>query len=210
LRQLALLNPEVQAVGMDISDVVYDARARDQDIPNLHYVRADALNPPFLPECFGYILALGVLHHTGDTRRAVLATLGLLQRKGHISLWLYPQLDDLTAAGAAAEHDKWRRYYFFRDRLFMQCSHKIPLRFLRVLCAVLSALFSPFAHLLNQPIKGMRLRYRSNFFILFDNLAARWQDRPRKQDVLAWFREAGHFKVMHSFARGGVYTGLKA
>jgi SAM-dependent methyltransferase len=210
LRAVALENPGVQVVGVDISDVVYAAWARDRDIPNIHYVRSDALNPPFVPGCFRYVLALGVLHHTGDTRGAVLATLNLLQKRGCASVWLYPELDDLRKTNAAKEYRKWKRYYALRDRLFLGHSHLIPHSVLHVLCHLLSAVLSPFGHLLNAPVRGLHLRYRSNLFLLFDNLAARWQDRPRKQAVLEWFREAGIFKVVHSFERGGIYTGLKA
>lgn len=209
LRRVALENPDWQAVGMDIAEVVFATKTRDRCISNLHYVRGDALDPPFRPGAFRYVLALGVLHHTGDTHRATLATLNLLQKAGWASLWFYPQLEDLRAANITTEYKRWRRYYLVRDRMFLGHSHQVPYSVLRVVCRLLSAAISPFGHLLDLPVEDVRIRRRSNQFLLFDNLAAHWQDRPPKKDILSWFHEAGVRKVMHSFERGGVYTCIK-
>jgi uncharacterized protein YbaR (Trm112 family)/ubiquinone/menaquinone biosynthesis C-methylase UbiE len=210
IRQIALQNPTVQAVGADITDSVFEARRRDKDIPNLHYVRTDALQPAFRPDSFRHILALGVLHHTGDTETAVRATVRLLEKGGSASLWLYPNESDLRSAASIAEYKKWRHYYFIRDGLFFGRAHRIPAPVLGMLCGALSAVISPFGHLLSLDLpKQNGSLYRSNRFLLFDSLAARWQDRPAKQQVLTWLREAGFSKIILSADRVGLYTVLK-
>lgn len=209
IRRVALENPDVQAVGADITDCVFRAQRRNRDVPNLHFVRADALTPAFKSESFRYILALGVLHHTGDTRRALLAVLRLLQKSGTASIWLYPNEADLRASAARREYRKWKRYYFIRDRLLIGKSHKLSPAALAFLCAVLSALLSPLGHLLELEVPNRRQLYRSNRLLLFDNLAPRWQDRPPKTEVMSWLRDAGYSKVLHSFDRGGLYTVLR-
>jgi uncharacterized protein YbaR (Trm112 family) len=210
IREIALMNPHLQAVGMDLSDSVGLVSRRDEAISNLHYVQGDILAPPFAPGSFQFILSLGVLHHTYSPRQALHNTIDLLERIGLLSVWLYPDLDDLKEMATQHEYRKWRRYYFLRDKLFLSRSYRFNLGLLLWLCKFISLVISPFGHLLNHPLSSFKLRYLSNTFILFDNLAPRYQFRHRKKEVIKWFRERGINKVLHSFDRGGLYTAMKS
>ncbi|MFL6277993.1 MAG: methyltransferase domain-containing protein [Blastocatellia bacterium] len=210
IREIALKNPHLQAVGMDLSDAIGMVSRRDKTISNLHYVQGDILAPPFASDSFQFILSLGVLHHTSSPRQALHNTIDLLERIGLLSVWLYPDLEDLKAMARQEEYRKWRRYYFLRDKLFLSCSYRFNLRLLLWLCKLLSLLISPFGHLLDHAVPDFKLRYLSNTFILFDNLAPTYQFRHRKKEVIKWFRECGINKVLHSFDRGGLYTAMKS
>jgi SAM-dependent methyltransferase len=209
VREVARANPSLQVVGLDFSESVRWASERDADIPNLHYVQGDITHPPFRPASFHFILCLGVLHHTADTRQSLLNVLDLLETPGRLSVWMYPHLRDLKAAGARDEYRKWRLYYFVRDRLLLGLSPHLGPRALLLTCHLLSALITPFGHILRHDVSGFRRRYRSNLFVLFDNLSALYQHRHRKEEVIAWFRQAGIRKVLHDFHRGGLYTSVK-
>jgi uncharacterized protein YbaR (Trm112 family) len=226
-RNTALQNPRNQVVGLDRSDAVYAASRRDRDITNLHYVRGDILQPPLRDASFKVLVAVGSLHASGDTRRALLNALGALQKGGVIAAWLYPNLDDLSelASGRSERsgigvltktmrqrYKVWRRYYFFRDYLFMGRGHRLAPRLQVGLCKLVGMAISPFVHVADFEVPKLpkfRDRYRSNTFVLLDNISPAYQDRPAKQQVLSWFHEAGVNRVVHNYRRGGVYFATK-
>jgi uncharacterized protein YbaR (Trm112 family)/ubiquinone/menaquinone biosynthesis C-methylase UbiE len=208
-RNVALQNPAVQVVGLDRSESVHWANSRDRHIENLHYVRGSILDPPFRDNCFRVLLAVGVWHSTGDTKKALLNSVRLLEPQGFLSSWLYPSLSDLRTSSATGEYRMWRRYYFFRDHLFQGKAHRLPPPVLFAICQAVSLAISPFGHILRLNVPQIRDRYRSNTFILYDDLSPLYQHRPLKKDVLQWFEEAGVSRVVHNFRRGGVYSAIK-
>jgi uncharacterized protein YbaR (Trm112 family) len=209
-RNVALQNPTVQTVGLDLSNSVYWTSSRDREIENLHYVQGDILAPPFRHEVFNTLVAVGVWHSTGDTHKALLNSMRLLQQHGFVASWLYPDLEDINQTSAKREYRMWRRYYFFRDYVFLGQAHRLPPWLLLTLCRMFGLAISPFLHLLDLDMPDLRNRYRSNIFILLDDLSPKYQDRPPKEKVLQWFQEAGADKVVHNFRRGCVYTAIKA
>src|SRR5262249_25567958 len=163
----------------------------------LCYVQGDILRPPFRDGSFRVLVSIGVWHSTGDTRHALLNSVRLLEKSGFLSAWLYPNLKDIDRDSSAREYRMWRRYYFFRDRLLLGRAHHLCPNVLFGVCKALSLAISPFSHLLHLQVPRLQDRYRSNTFILFDDLSPEFQDRPRKAMILNWFREAGASKVVY-------------
>lgn len=87
--RLARLNPQALVIGLDISDAVDVASQNARDLPNVRFVQGDVCSPPFAKNAFDYILSFGVLHHTPDTRRAFLALVPLLSKKGEFAFYVY-------------------------------------------------------------------------------------------------------------------------
>ena len=52
-------------------------------------VQASAFDMPFADETFDFVMSLGVLHHTGDTRQALANACKLVKPKGNINFWVY-------------------------------------------------------------------------------------------------------------------------
>jgi SAM-dependent methyltransferase len=52
-------------------------------------VQASAFDMPFADETFDFVMSLGVLHHTGDTRQALTNACKLVKPKGNINFWVY-------------------------------------------------------------------------------------------------------------------------
>ncbi len=224
-RNTAQQNPRNQVVGLDRSVSVYFASARDRDIKNLHYVHGDIMRPPFRDASFRVLIAVGSLHATGDTRKALINALGLVQKGGVAATWLYPSLDDLRELSTSRasenavftktmqEHYKvWRRYYFFRDYVFFGRGHHLAPKLQVNLCRLVGLAITPFLHVAAFEVPRLpkfRDRHRSNTFVLLDNISPLYQDRPPKQEVLSWFREAGMDRVVHNYRRGGVYFATK-
>lgn len=227
-RRIAEQNPSVQVVGLDRSDSVLRTGPRDREVENLHYVRGNILRPPFRQSAFRTMMAVGSLHATGDTRAALTNCAGLLEPSGYLSTWLYPSLQDLETPLAkrprwqgrgystgngrtheGGEYHMWKRYYLFRDRVFMGAGHRLPAPILFALCRAISVAISPFGHLLRLQVPDIVDRIRSNTFILYDDISPEHQDRPSKNEVFKWLRDAGCGQVTYSFRRGGVFTAMK-
>jgi len=82
--------------GLDISDAVLVAseRFRQAGIRG-GFARADLLNPPVAPASVDIVFSEGVLHHTGDTRRAIHAMSGLLKPGGLMLFYVYARKADV-------------------------------------------------------------------------------------------------------------------
>lgn len=52
-------------------------------------VQGNVFTLPFAPESFDYVFSLGVLMHTGDTRKAVRCAAGMVKGGGQLNVWLY-------------------------------------------------------------------------------------------------------------------------
>jgi len=77
-------------LGLDFSEAVHVARERfSQAGIKGRFVRADLLHPPVAPGCADVIFSEGVLHHTGDTRRALVTMSGLLKPGGLMLFYVY-------------------------------------------------------------------------------------------------------------------------
>jgi SAM-dependent methyltransferase len=76
-------------VGLDISAAIDVAQDRLEQVPNTHFVQADALALPFPDASFDTIFSEGVLHHTPSTREAILSASRLLAPAGEIHFYVY-------------------------------------------------------------------------------------------------------------------------
>ena len=52
-------------------------------------VQGSVFSMPFRTSSFDYVYSLGVLHHTGDTKRAIRCAAGLVAEGGQLNVWVY-------------------------------------------------------------------------------------------------------------------------
>jgi arsenite methyltransferase len=76
-------------VGVDISDAIDVAARHLGEVPNTHFVQADALHLPFRDGAFDIILSEGVLHHTPSTKDAIASAARALRPEGEIYFYVY-------------------------------------------------------------------------------------------------------------------------
>lgn len=76
-------------VGVDLSDSVEMAQREFGDLPNLTYVQADLLNPPFREGTLDFVSADQVIHHTPDTERAFVTLARLVAPGGELATYVY-------------------------------------------------------------------------------------------------------------------------
>jgi len=77
------------AWGMDLSTSVFRAAAHFKANPRVHFVQASVFSAPFKPQEFAFVYSHGVLHHTWNTKEAVLRAVQLLRSDGSLYVWLY-------------------------------------------------------------------------------------------------------------------------
>lgn len=78
-------------VGVDLSLAVEVARGNLGHLSYCHFVQADLLCPPFLPDTFDFVYSIGVLHHTPHPREGFFRLLQTLKPGGEIAVWVYPR-----------------------------------------------------------------------------------------------------------------------
>jgi SAM-dependent methyltransferase len=106
-------------------------------------VQANVFEMPFAKESFDFIMSLGVLMHTGDTKRAIDETLSRLKVGGHVNLWLYGSEDvaySVHEAGREAAYSmdsirpvqkKYRRVEAIIQLLRQRLSHNMSYKIMR-------------------------------------------------------------------------------
>jgi uncharacterized protein YbaR (Trm112 family) len=212
---LAAQHPEAQVVGFDYSSTLQQSARNAFNVPNLHFVRGDAMRPPFKPFVFMKLFAIGVLHHSSNTAEAFQATAALVARGGRMMIWLYP--DPL-------ENPLMIPYYSIRDLNFLGQGHRLPTRW-RARLAKLQALplLPSFALTYNLLQKAETLfkgeaeaglvamspteLHQSLSFILLDNISPEYQFRHKKQEVMSWFKAEGFVEAVTNHF--GLYSGKR-
>jgi SAM-dependent methyltransferase len=71
-------------IGIDLGDGVEAARLNTKDVSNIQIVQSDIFNLPFEKHWFDVIFSIGVLMHTGDAKKAMLALADKLKKNGSI------------------------------------------------------------------------------------------------------------------------------
>jgi SAM-dependent methyltransferase len=83
------VNPRAHRFAVDLSTSVEVAFERTRHLPNVLVAQADLFRLPFREARFDVIFAGGVLHHTGDARRAFAALCRHLRPGGLIGIFVY-------------------------------------------------------------------------------------------------------------------------
>jgi arsenite methyltransferase len=82
-------DPASPWVGVDISPAIDVARRQLGQIPNTHFIQADALQLPFSEATFDAIVSEGVLHHTPSTQKAIESGARVLAPGGEFHFYVY-------------------------------------------------------------------------------------------------------------------------
>ena len=78
-----------EIVGMDLSEGVDKAYARNREWPNVHVVQGDIHNPPFHKEVFDFVYSTGVLMILPVPKRGFESLLPILKPDAPIVVWVY-------------------------------------------------------------------------------------------------------------------------
>jgi SAM-dependent methyltransferase len=78
-----------EVIGFDLGPGVHSAYENTKEFDNVHIVQADIFNLPFKDNIFNYVFSIGVIHHTGNSKRALFNLIKTLKRKGTIAVTCY-------------------------------------------------------------------------------------------------------------------------
>ena len=137
---------------------------------NLLIVQANIFELPFSKEYFDFVLCLGVLMHTGDTRRALAAILDLLKPGGTVNFWIYASE---PVAYDTSEKDRGQAYDMKNFKV-LQAKYKRVLFWLRLFrrmpperaLSIIKLLSSDFVY---QRIQHPSFRFIQNWFPTVDH-----------------------------------------
>ena len=85
-------NTDGRVFAVDISDAALTTFENTRHLPNCHVLQADLMEAPFDDEVFDFIIADGVLHHTPDTKQALLALYKKLKPNGQFFFYVYRKM----------------------------------------------------------------------------------------------------------------------
>ncbi|HET9481168.1 MAG TPA: class I SAM-dependent methyltransferase, partial [Candidatus Polarisedimenticolia bacterium] len=184
-------------IGVDLSEAVDVAYRNTRELANAHVVQADLLRLPVAPASLDYAFSIGVLHHLAEPGRGFASLSAVVRPGGAVSAWVY-----------GAENNGWivRVVSPLRGVL----TSRLPPRLLYGVSFALAVPLWVALRLLYRPARkrGMGwarrllfyesyLGYISDFpfheihHIVHDHLAAPVAHYLRRDEVEAWFREAG-------------------
>jgi SAM-dependent methyltransferase len=176
-----------EIIGVDLSTHSIDL---SQDFVGLrdrvHLVQCDLFHLPFPVEHFDRVFSIGVLHHTPDTKAAVLAICPYMKRDGQIAIWVYPPEMKVSA-------DRWRAV-----------TTKLPEDLLYYLCVANQALFSwiralPGGWRINKIIPGAVPAATNTFWMRvlgdFDNLSPKYAHSHTPDEVTRWLDDWGFEEI---------------
>lgn len=170
-----------EVVAADLSSAVDAAYRHVGHNPRALVVQADIGALPLAPASFDFIISIGVLHHTPDTRRYFLRLPQLLKPGGTIAIWVYPSEGD------------------YRKRLpWIPLTGRLPSRLFHGFCKTLVRWTHrhprhPLTAWVHDvfPISDQQLGLENDILDTFDGYSPRFHGVHAPDEVVAWFREAG-------------------
>jgi SAM-dependent methyltransferase len=168
-------------VGVDLSFAVEASHLNFADRPNVWIAQADIGALPFTPGSFDYIFAIGVLHHTPNTRAYFLKLVPFLKPGGTIAIWVYPREGDY------AIRERWIRFV-----------NKIPPQVFYAWCRwfvpwAQARPSDPWVALIRGmfPFSTQGMGVENDILDTFDGYSPRYHWVHSPEEVEAWFQEAG-------------------
>jgi SAM-dependent methyltransferase len=200
--EIARRHPGATVLGLDINPAIHEVYKASLDLPNLHVVHASVFALP-LGSTVDRLWCNGVIHHTGETRRAFRSLAGAVRPGGLLFVWVYQR--------------KLSPLVLVRDLLRPLGLHSWSHRTVYRLCRALSLPTVAAVRLLNTLGRIPAVRRSTHGRILtrerhFDELTLTWFDvlSPRHRDTYtkagfeAWFRDAGYTDLRHYWWPVGV------
>jgi SAM-dependent methyltransferase len=169
-----------RVVGIDLSYAVEAAQKNVGSHPNVMVCQADIGKLPFAPGTFDYIISIGVLHHTPDTKLYFHRLARLLKPGGEIAIWVYPSEGD-----------------YAKCRVWVPFTRRLPSRWFYSFCKVFVPWARcrgdhPFVRLTRQvfPLSWQQSGIENDILDTYDAYSPYYYDTRMPEEVEAWFREA--------------------
>ena len=201
--ELARRFPETIFVGLDINPSLSKLFSKAREYSNLRIVQGSLFNIPFDDETFDFIWSNGVIHHTGDTRRAFDALTRKLKRDGRAYVWVYQKKFSLMAGLRLAllplGLTVWNHRFLLRFCEVITVPTWLAVKFLALIGRIPITQRSTHGRILlrDRGFKELVLTW-------FDVLSPRYRDTYTKKEFEGWFVESGYRDIKQYWYPVGV------
>ena len=177
------------AVGIDLSNAVFEAVARFGKAPGLHFVQGSVSQLPLRRCAFDLVYSSGALHHTYDTSTALAQVAELCRPGGRLAVWLY--------GVEAARRTLRRRVIQGLERMLAPILSRLPSRVADVVCVPLALVV--LTHRRVSPTRNSgsaRYTFQRSLHAVRDQFTIAYSHRHTVTEVMSWFARAG-FESLH-------------
>ena len=168
-------------VGIDLSYAVEAANENFGARSNVLVCQADIARLPFRPGTFDFVICIGTLHHTPDSKKHFSYLPRLLKPGGEIAVWVYPD------EGGYVTRARWIPF-----------TNQIPKTWYYSFCKV----FVPWAlrHRESRVVRWLQrvfpfsdqgLGLENDVLDTFDAYSPRYHGIHAPEEVMGWFRDCG-------------------
>jgi 2-polyprenyl-3-methyl-5-hydroxy-6-metoxy-1,4-benzoquinol methylase len=181
----ALQKGAAEVQGFDLHEGIECAKRLCAGDPRATFRKGNIFEPPFPFASFDSVMSIGVIHHTGDTRRAFASLARLVRPGGRFFVQVY------ATRGAAMDR---------RMNRLLKVTSRLPHRLLYALCwTVVVARRTPVLKWLVQSINhyvmvvshARKRSFARNVADTFDWHCCPYRTYHTNDEVLRWFKEEG-------------------
>jgi SAM-dependent methyltransferase/uncharacterized protein YbaR (Trm112 family) len=188
--EIARRYPSAEIFAVDIIPAVAEVFRKASPLPNLHVVQGSILEPPFPADWFDFLWCNGVIHHTGNSRRAFEALTSTLKSGGRAYFWVYEKKPSPMVAVRQ----------MLRPLGLVRWNHRFLYRFCQVLAfptCLAVFLLSPLQKLkfiqrhTHLKILSRRRGFHELVLTWFDVLSPMHRDTFTQHEFESWFEQCG-------------------
>jgi uncharacterized protein YbaR (Trm112 family)/ubiquinone/menaquinone biosynthesis C-methylase UbiE len=192
--EIARCYPKSEIIAMDITPAIKEVFRKGKQLPNLHVVQGNVLEPPFPVESFDFLWSNGVIHHTGDTQRAFESLTALVKNGGRAYLWVYEKKLSVMVALRKLLRPfglvHWNNRFLYR---FCQV-----ISFPTWLVVTFLSIFHKFSFIQKHThlkIITRRRGFHELVLTWFDVLSPMYRDTYTQQEFESWFEKRGFYNL---------------
>jgi SAM-dependent methyltransferase/uncharacterized protein YbaR (Trm112 family) len=206
--EIARLHPDATVLGLDINEAIHEVYKASLELPNLHVVQASVFNLPLADGVVDRLWSNGVIHHTGDTRRAFRELARAVRSGQLLFVWVYQRKfsplvlvrDLLRPLGL----QRWSHRTIYRLSQALSFPTVAAVRLIGLLGSIPAVKRSTHGRILTR-----ERHYDELTLTWFDVLSPRYRDTYSMSELESWFRQAGFAVVRRYWWPVGV-TGQRA
>ena len=177
-----------EVVGVELSDGVDRAWELFHSNPRVHFIQGNLYTLPLRPRTFDYVYSKGVLQYVSNPREAFRQVARSVRPGGGVSITLYPPLPP---------------FFFFLNRSIRALTLRLPLGWVQAL-SFLAVPFLSTAWKASR-VEMRRVSWRDRGHMIFNWLAADYQNFHSTEEVVSWYREEGFGRICTSQVPVGVF-----
>jgi SAM-dependent methyltransferase/uncharacterized protein YbaR (Trm112 family) len=186
---LAQKNYNVDAVGVDLSQSVFQAARHYIGNPFLHFVQASVFHLPFPKRAFDVVYSRGALHHTFSTYEAVKCLARCARPGAFLYLWVYGK--------RSIDDNLFRKFAYSLEALIRPILSKRPdapvSKALLALVAFGYIGFNKLRHMRDHEVQ--KYDFGRAVHAARDRFTPMFAHRHEPAEVCGWFRELGFSEV---------------